>query len=217
MSTAKRSPVAARPAASKSGNLFTVGTSRKVADAGIARTKREAIEKAKRLALPPAPKKVTIRHEKFDVVLSHQGKLDALLASLLDANNKAAVDPLVDVVRRHVPNMSSREAGIIRREFLKVFERPATRRIGDRGSRASRLAVTDPVLTTQEAADLVGVSRPFMVARIDAGDIPLHTQAGTQRRVLRSEVLAWRDRARQAQRAALKELAQHIEDEYDED
>lgn len=47
------------------------------------------------------------------------------------------------------------------------------------------------MLTTQQAADLVGVSRRYIVARIDAGDIPLHLQAGNQRRILQSAVLTW--------------------------
>jgi excisionase family DNA binding protein len=49
----------------------------------------------------------------------------------------------------------------------------------------------DPVLTTQEAADLAGVSRPYIVARIDAGDVALHQQVSNQRRVLQSAVESW--------------------------
>lgn len=52
----------------------------------------------------------------------------------------------------------------------------------------------DRELTSKQAADLVGVSRPFMAARIEAGDIPVHRMAGTERLVLESMVLRWHER-----------------------
>lgn len=76
----------------------------------------------------------------------------------------------------------------------------------------SKLAA-DPVLSTQAAADLVGVSRPYLVARIQAGDIPLYQQVGNQRRVLQSAVLAWH-RGEQAQRRkALDQLGADLDRE----
>lgn len=49
----------------------------------------------------------------------------------------------------------------------------------------------DPVLTTEQAARLVGVSRPFMVKLIDSGAVELHMMAGNRRRVRRSAVTRW--------------------------
>jgi excisionase family DNA binding protein len=71
----------------------------------------------------------------------------------------------------------------------------------------------DPVLTTQEAVDLVGVSRPYIVARIEAGDIPLHQQVGNQRRVLRSAVLAWHRQQPTRRRKALGQLGAGLDGE----
>lgn len=75
------------------------------------------------------------------------------------------------------------------------------------------LEAGDAVLSTQAAADLVGVSRPFMAARIDAGEIAIHHMAGRHRRVLRSQVLAWQERFRQGQMQALKKLGTELDDE----
>lgn len=75
----------------------------------------------------------------------------------------------------------------------------------------------DKLLTSQEAADLVGVSRPFMTARIDAGDVPLFQMVGNQRRVLASAVLKWQQDAQAKRREAIAEFADLTEAEFDGD
>ena len=72
-------------------------------------------------------------------------------------------------------------------------------------------ASRDPVLSTQEAAKLVGASRPYIVARIDAGDIPLHQRVGKQRRVLQSAVLAWHRRDQIRRRKTLGQLGADLD------
>lgn len=60
-------------------------------------------------------------------------------------------------------------------------------------------------LTTQEAADFLGVSRPTLVKLLEQGKIP-YEQPGRHRRILFADLLAYADRQREEQRAALDRM-----------
>lgn len=59
------------------------------------------------------------------------------------------------------------------------------------------------VLTSQEAADLLGVSRPTVIKLLNDGSIPF-TKAGTHRRIRLDDALAYAKRRRAEQYAALE-------------
>ena len=122
------------------------------------------------------------------------------------------IDPLVEVVRRHV-KLTPQATRLIRGEFAQLFQNPSIRGSTRKPAATKTEPAADPVLTTQDAADLVGVSRPYIVTRIEAGDIPLHQQVGNQRRVLQSAVLAWHRQEQARRRKALGQLGADLDDE----
>lgn len=66
-------------------------------------------------------------------------------------------------------------------------------------------------LTTGQTADLLGVSRPTVVALVDKGALP-SSRVGTHRRLKTSDVLAYREQSRRDRRASLDEVVR-ISDE----
>jgi excisionase family DNA binding protein len=61
------------------------------------------------------------------------------------------------------------------------------------------------VLTTQQAANFLGVSRPTLVSLLEAGKLP-YERPGNHRRVRLADLIVYQRRTRSAQREALDEL-----------
>ncbi len=77
------------------------------------------------------------------------------------------------------------------------------------GERVAVLA-DNQELSPNDAADILGISRPLVVHRMDVGDLPFR-YVGKHRRTKLQDVLALKTRI-EAQRAAMKALADDAED-----
>lgn len=78
------------------------------------------------------------------------------------------------------------------------------------GAGVAVLAQTDE-LTTQDAADALGVSRQYLVRLLDRGDIP-SAKVGTHRRVRAADLVAYRDGRDAKRSAALAEMADQAQE-----
>lgn len=62
-------------------------------------------------------------------------------------------------------------------------------------------------LTTQQAADYLNVSRPYLIQKLDSGEVP-HRKVGRHRRVLFGDILAYEEACKQKSFEAIREINQ---------
>jgi len=111
--------------------------------------------------------------------------------------------------RRHRQHAEADIPTEIYRLFLEVLKQLAE-------GNAVTIVPVHAELTTQQAADILNVSRPFLVQLLEQRRIPFH-KVGTHRRLYAKDLLAYKrqddERRRQIARK-LTQLAEEIEDGY---
>lgn len=130
--------------------------------------------------------------------------------TLLPAQDSALLDAAEALLREQAPvSLTGDDESVqlppeLRRLLAEVVR--AMRR-----GQAVSFAPMSQQLTTQQAADLLGISRPTLIKLLEAGRIPYETP-GRHRRLRLSDVLAFQEMRRAEQREALRELAQDAQD-----
>jgi excisionase family DNA binding protein len=128
------------------------------------------------------------------------------------------LDQLVEVRRFLDATVGVDDATILRSAAGEVVALPAEVFEGLRlvalalsEGKAVTVAPLHTTLTTQEAAELLGMSRPTFVKLLDAGSIPF-TRPGRHRRVRLADVLNFRELRRAERAVGLSELTRISED-----
>lgn len=73
--------------------------------------------------------------------------------------------------------------------------------------RTINLVPSGSTISTQQAADMLGVSRPHVVRLLDKGEM-MFDQPGVHRRIPVEEVIAYRERRRTERRAGLQRIGE---------
>ncbi len=81
-----------------------------------------------------------------------------------------------------------------------------------------RVMSVDSLLTTQQAADLLNVSRPFLIKLLKKGDIE-YSMVGTHRRIRLEDLIVYRDQRDSKRRGLLADITRESQELglYDED
>ena len=66
------------------------------------------------------------------------------------------------------------------------------------------------LLTTQEAADILNVSRPFLIGLLEAGKIP-YQRLGSHRRILFKDLMTFKDKADSAREEVFRALTEEAQ------
>ena len=143
------------------------------------------------------------------------GLAEELGARLPSANEKAAANQLRQVLAAQVAgdadhklrilDNQNRPAEIVLAPALSRLLMELLRHVG-RGDAVTIVPVRQ-MLTTQQAADILNVSRPFLISLLEKGDIDF-TTVGRHRRIKAEHLFAYK-RAREERRAeALGSLAE---------
>jgi len=125
--------------------------------------------------------------------------------------------PLLAQVEQFLADQPAHATALIGRDGQRIALPPSVYAVLQRTvqmlARGDVVAITPAhtFLSTNEAADLLNVSRPYLVQLLNRGEIPF-TMVGTHHRIAFGDVMAYRQRRDATRRAALTRLAKMSEE-----
>ncbi|MEZ5958476.1 MAG: helix-turn-helix domain-containing protein [Hyphomonadaceae bacterium] len=142
----------------------------------------------------PTPEEVALAREASRHLVQHLPPKGAIKLKVLDENDDTSVVEVPTLAMRMLVDILGHMS---RGECVTLFPVHAE-------------------LTTQEAADILNVSRPYLVRLLEEGKI-VHHKTGSHRRVRIEDVLAYRNLVAKQRKEALDALAadgQELDPEY---
>ncbi len=141
---------------------------------------------------------------------SYARKLGGRLPS---ASEKASANQLRQLIashvaeetRLHVLDKDNQPAEIVLSPALSDLLTDLLRHIGN--GDAVTLVPVSKMLTTQQAADILNVSRPFLISLLDRGDIQ-YTPVGRHRRIKADDLFSYKQKRDEKRSKALSDLAE---------
>jgi excisionase family DNA binding protein len=133
----------------------------------------------------------------------------ATIASFLDAHHSKRGEP--PVRRYFLAGAEEHEHVEVPEALHKVLVQAVAALTA---GKAVTISPTSQKLTTQQAADLLGVSRPTVVRLIEQGDLPSE-RIGNRRKVLLGDLLAYREARRKRQYDAIFDTSVDLNEEED--
>jgi excisionase family DNA binding protein len=132
----------------------------------------------------------------YAVALQEEERVKDLYRSLLGAEAAVLIGP--DQVKHELPES-------VHRVLVDILSQMQE-------GKAVAIVPLMQELTTKRAADILGVSRQYLVRLLDEGKIRYH-RTGTHRRIYLKDVLEYRDLRDQERHAAIRRMArQEVED-----
>ncbi len=139
--------------------------------------------------------------------------------TLLSENDKLIAAKASTALESHIN--ASHEVRILFADDEKTFDAlsipaPAIRLLNDilkemANGNYVKLAPTNALLTTQEAADMLSVSRPFLIKLLDNGKIAFQ-RLGSHRRILASDLIAFKEKSDLAREEAFRLLTEEAQE-----
>lgn len=119
-----------------------------------------------------------------------------------------------------LPTPADTEAARNQLEQLRAQPRPLPARVTEvledllgslAAGKAVQVVTLDPEISTQQAADLLNVSRPYLVKLVEQGVLP-YRKVGPRRRLYLEDVLAYKARLEAQRQQALQALADDLQE-----